>query len=112
MAASPLHRPPTPTGPDESPPPAWTLTRGASFTADGAYDQDGVSASVAKRHPEAAVIVPPRVTAVPSDTAEAASTQRAAIFSSSPSTGAWRGGKRPDTPPGPEPRPPSAGSSA
>jgi Transposase DDE domain len=43
----------------------------ASFTGDGAYDQDGVSASVAKRHPEAAVIVPPRVTAVPSDTAEA-----------------------------------------
>jgi Transposase DDE domain len=48
----------------------------ASFTGDGAYDQDGVCASVAKRHPEAAVIVPPRVTAVPSDTAETTPTQR------------------------------------
>ena len=39
----------------------------ASFTADGAYDQEGVSAAVAERHPEAAIIVPPRSTAVPSD---------------------------------------------
>ena len=48
----------------------------ASFTADGAYDQGGVSAAVAERHPEAAVIVPPRSTAVPSDVAETAPTQR------------------------------------
>ena len=48
----------------------------ASFTADGAYDQDGVSTAVAKRHPEAAIIVPPRSTAVPSETAETALTQR------------------------------------
>jgi transposase len=48
----------------------------ASFTADGAYDQDRVYAGVAERHPEAAVIVPPRATAVPSDTAESAPTQR------------------------------------
>ena len=48
----------------------------ASFTADGAYDQDGVSAAVAERHPEAAIIVPPRSTAVPSETAETAPTQR------------------------------------
>src|SRR3954465_13939617 len=48
----------------------------ASFTGDGAYDQDGVSASVAERHPEAWVIVPPRSTAVPSQTAESAPTQR------------------------------------
>ena len=47
-----------------------------SFTADGAYDQDGVYASVAERHPEAAVVVPPRATAVPSQTAESAPTQR------------------------------------
>src|SRR3982750_160625 len=47
-----------------------------SFTADGAYDQEGVAAAVAARHPEAAVIVPPRSTAVPSDTAETAPTQR------------------------------------
>ena len=48
----------------------------ASFTADGAYDQDSVSAAVAERHPTAAIIVPPRFTAVPSETAETAPTQR------------------------------------
>ena len=48
----------------------------ASFTGDGAYDQDGVYASVAERHPAAAVIVPPRATAVPSQTAESEPTQR------------------------------------
>jgi len=48
----------------------------ASFTADGAYDQEGVSAAVTERHPEAAIIVPPRSTAVPSETAETAPTQR------------------------------------
>jgi hypothetical protein len=48
----------------------------ASFTGDGAYDQDGVYASVAERHPGARVIVPPRSTAVPSVAAEAAPTQR------------------------------------
>jgi hypothetical protein len=40
-----------------------------SVTADGAYDGQ----PVAERHPEAAVIIPPRVTAVPSETT---STQR------------------------------------
>jgi Transposase DDE domain len=48
----------------------------ASFTADGAYDRDDAYAGVAARHPEAAVIVPPRGDAVPSDTAEIAPTQR------------------------------------
>ena len=48
----------------------------ASFTGDGAYDQEGASAAVAERHPEAAIIVPPRSTAVPSETAEIAPTQR------------------------------------
>jgi len=48
----------------------------ASFTADGAYDQDGVYAAVADRHPGAAVIVPPRATAVPSEVADTAPTQR------------------------------------
>ena len=33
-------------------------------------------ASVAERHPEAAVVVPPRATAVPSEMAESAPTQR------------------------------------
>ncbi len=48
----------------------------ASFTGDGAYDQDGVSRSIAERHPDARVIVPPRSGAVPSKTAETAPTQR------------------------------------
>ena len=48
----------------------------ASFTANGGYDQDSVSAVVAERYPEAAIIVPPRVTAVPSETAETSPTQR------------------------------------
>src|SRR4051812_40265029 len=48
----------------------------AFVTADGAYDQESVYADVAERHPEAAVIVPPRSTAVPSATAETAPTQR------------------------------------
>ena len=48
----------------------------SSFTADGGHDQDRVYAGVAERHPEAAVIVPPRATAVPSDTAATAPTQR------------------------------------
>ena len=48
----------------------------ASFTADGAFDRDDVHAEVAARHPEAAVIVPPRSGAVPSDAAETAPTQR------------------------------------
>jgi hypothetical protein len=48
----------------------------ASVTGDGAYDQDGVSRSVAERHPDARIIVPPRSGAVPSKTVETAPTQR------------------------------------
>ena len=48
----------------------------ASFTADGAYDQESVYADVAERQPDADVIVPPRSTAVPSESAETAPTQR------------------------------------
>ena len=48
----------------------------ASITADGAFDREDVYAEVAARHPEAAVIVPPRSGAVPSDAAETAPTQR------------------------------------
>jgi hypothetical protein len=47
-----------------------------SFTADGAYDQDGVYGEVMSRHPEASVIVPPRSSAVPSDTAQTVPTMR------------------------------------
>ena len=48
----------------------------ASFTGDGAYDREDVYAAVAERHPEAAVIVPPRAGAVPSATTATAPTQR------------------------------------
>jgi hypothetical protein len=48
----------------------------ASFTGDGAYDQDGVYRAVADHQPEAAVIVPPRATAAPSATAASEPTQR------------------------------------
>ncbi len=48
----------------------------ASFTADGAYNQDGIYSEVAARNPEASVIVPPRSSAVPSDTAKTAPTMR------------------------------------
>jgi hypothetical protein len=46
----------------------------ASFTGDGAYDRDGVYREVCQRHPDAAVIVPPRSSGVPSATAETAPT--------------------------------------
>jgi hypothetical protein len=48
----------------------------ASFTGDGAYDTNGVFAAVAKRHPDAAIIVPPRSTAVASETAQTNPSQR------------------------------------
>jgi hypothetical protein len=48
----------------------------ASFTGDGAYDRDDVYTEVAARHPEAAVVVPPRANAVPSGAAGTAPTQR------------------------------------
>jgi hypothetical protein len=40
----------------------------ASMTADGAHDSEAVYAAVAERHPQAAVIIPPRATAIPSET--------------------------------------------
>jgi hypothetical protein len=40
----------------------------ASMTADGAYDGQVVYDAVAERHPRASVVVPPRVTAAPSET--------------------------------------------
>jgi IS5 family transposase len=41
----------------------------ASFTGDGAYDRDDVHAEGAARHSDVAVVVPPRSSAVSSDTA-------------------------------------------
>ncbi len=48
----------------------------ASFTGDGAYDREDVYAEVTARNPDAAVVVPPRSNAVPSDAAVTAPTQR------------------------------------
>ncbi len=41
-----------------------------SFTGDGAYDRDDVYDAVGQRHPDAAVIVPPRSNAMPSMAAD------------------------------------------
>jgi hypothetical protein len=48
----------------------------ASLTADGAYDRDRVYAAFAERHPDAAVIIPPRSTAALSASAETVPTRR------------------------------------
>ncbi len=48
----------------------------ASRVVDGAYDQASIYRTVARRDPEADVIVPPRSTAVPSDAPETGRTQR------------------------------------
>jgi hypothetical protein len=48
----------------------------ASLTGDGAYDQETVYQAVIARDPDAAVIVPPRSTAIPSETAETEPTRR------------------------------------
>ena len=48
----------------------------ASFTGDGAFDRDDVYGEVAERYPTATVIAPPRSSAVLSETAETAPTQR------------------------------------
>jgi hypothetical protein len=47
-----------------------------SLTGDGAYDRDDVYAEVAAHYPDAAVVVPPRASAVPSEAAQSAPTQR------------------------------------
>ena len=48
----------------------------ASFTGDGAYDREDVYGAVAERHPDAAVVVPPRRTRCRARAAETAPTQR------------------------------------
>ena len=57
----------------------------AAFTGDGAYDQGSVYRAVLNRDPETEITVPLRSTAVPSEAAETAPTQRAAISSALPS---------------------------
>ena len=97
----------------------------ASFTADGAYDQEGVTAA-AERHPGAAIIVPLRCTAVPSgmagvdpplpfhalraqDLGQLRLHSGTATCRSSPSTAKRLGRKRPGIPSGPGLRLPLAG---
>jgi hypothetical protein len=48
----------------------------ASFIGDGAYDQAGTYSTVGKHHPDAEVIVPPRSTAVLTETVASAPTPR------------------------------------
>src|SRR3954470_7615096 len=48
----------------------------ASLTGDGAYDREDVYGTVAERHPEAAVVVPPRKDAVSSEAPDPEPTQR------------------------------------
>src|SRR5271155_2314931 len=52
----------------------------ASMTADGAYDGEAVYDAVAKRHPEAAVIIPPRATSVPGETTVTQRDQHLAVI--------------------------------
>jgi hypothetical protein len=54
----------------------WVGGSVASFTGDGAYDRDDLYAEVAAHHADAAVVVPPRAGAVPSEAAQSAPTQR------------------------------------
>jgi hypothetical protein len=69
----------------------------ASFTADGAFDRDDVYSEVAARHPDAAVIVPPRSSAVPSEVAETAPTQRDRHIEVIRNAAAWAGRRHPAT---------------
>jgi hypothetical protein len=63
----------------------------ASLTGDGAYDEKGIYGTVAQRHPEADVIVPPRSTVVLSDTERLLRPSATGISNASPSTGGWVG---------------------
>jgi IS5 family transposase len=81
----------------------------ASFTVDGAYDQDRVYEAVGERHPDAAVIVPPRVR-VPCRALRPRPLRHSAtaIYDAAPNTAAWAGKRPPATIFGPRPRRPSA----
>jgi hypothetical protein len=62
----------------------------ASLNGDEAYDQNTVYATVAERHPDAAVIVPPRTTAVSSGTADIAPIRRERYLQSIAANGPWK----------------------
>ena len=82
----------------------------ASFIGDGAYDQAGIYSTVAKRHPDADVIVPPRSTAVLSeDVRRPLRPSAIGISKASRSMDVWAGRSAPGTLVGLWWRPPSAG---
>jgi hypothetical protein len=81
----------------------------ASFIGDGAYDQTSIYDTVVQRHSDAAVIVPPRSTAVLSKGGQASPTQRDRYLEASRSMGVWVGRRGPGTRVGLWWRPPSAG---
>ena len=83
----------------------------ASFSADGAYDPEGVAAAVADRCPEAVMIVPPRSTAVPGETAATAPTQQDRHLQGIAKHGREPGREPPATWSGLAPKQRSAGSS-
>ena len=67
------------------------------FTGDGAYDQAGIYGTVAERHPDADVIVPPRSTAVLSEDGETTRPSAIGTFEASQSKDAWPGRSGPGT---------------
>ena len=79
----------------------------ASFTADGACDQDSLYDAVIGRDPKAAVIVPPRSTAALSETAETDPTQRDRHLQCIAEKGEWGGRRHQGTPFAVGLRPPS-----
>ena len=81
----------------------------ASFIGDGAYDQTGIYDTIAKRYPEADVIVPPRSTAVPTRRRRALRPSAIGISKASRSMDARAGRRGPGTLVGPWWSPPSAG---
>src|SRR4051795_5964265 len=68
----------------------------ASVTADGAYDGEPVYRAVAECQPDppAAVVIPPRASAVPSPTADTAPSQRDQHIRRSGTRAAWAGKRR------------------
>jgi hypothetical protein len=84
----------------------------ASFTGDGAYDQDSVYRTVADHQPEAVVIVPPRATAVASGTARPNQPSALAIFNALPRKAGLGGSRRRATTSAAWPRRASASGSA
>lgn len=69
----------------------------ASFTADGAYDRDDVYAVVTARSPRAAVVIPPRSSAVLSAAGNTERTQRDAHIAAIATHAAWAGSDDPAT---------------